>query len=538
MATDPYPPWVTSFRPHQVTATEHVLDGFARGKKVMVLDAPVGSGKTLIAEMVRRGLHEQQESDGRMLYVAHSRGLQDQFLEDFPYARVLKGRANYPTQNGTAGIVNAGDCTATTTRACKWCDGPDTCPYQRAKKAAREARVAVVNTAYMLAEAQTMKAMCSRREYVCVDECDTLEGILLGTLEFGLRDRDVMGVEVPRKGVHGKTIAAWLRDDWVPAARRELARMPTDDDNVKRARARKLLLARIGGAVRAAQGMEDGGWVRDYSYGWELMLKPVRVDWAGEDRVWRHGQKWLLMSGTVVDVDVMCEGLGLAREDWELVTVPMTFPVENRRVVSVPVADLSRKALQGDTGAQEMEALKVALWVVLDRHAGENTLVHSVSYKLTDEVVGLVELWAKEHAERTGVEVPVHWYAAAKDRDPTLERFKERGGVLIGPSLDRGVDLPGDLCRVQVICKIPFPNLGDRQVAERARGEGGSRWYATQTARTLVQMTGRGVRGAEDWCVSYVLDKQFLRWWGNDGKRLLPQWWRDAMVVGLVKDYQ
>ena len=133
----------------------------------------------------------------------------------------------------------------------------------------------------------------------------------------------------------------------------------------------------------------------------------------------------------------------------------------------------------------------------------------------------------------------VHSYRKASERDEVLERFKREGGVLIGPSLDRGVDLPGDLCRVQVIVKIPFPNLGDKVVSTRMRaGGGGGRWYATETARTLVQMTGRGVRGKDDWCVSYVLDRGFLRWWNGEGKVLLPGWWKDAMSVELVKDYQ
>src|SRR5690606_19006100 len=123
---------------------------YARGKRVMVLDAPVGAGKTLIAEMVRRRLGET------MLYVAHSRGLQDQFLRDFPYARVLKGRANYGTEHGP-NWVTAGDCTRKPGGAgggaggggegCAWCD--KACPYEAAKAAARGAVVAVVNTAYM-----------------------------------------------------------------------------------------------------------------------------------------------------------------------------------------------------------------------------------------------------------------------------------------------------------------------------------------------------------------------------------------------------
>lgn len=549
--TEPYPEWVTDFRPHQVTATEQILDGFARGKRVMVLDAPVGAGKTLIAEMVRRGVRDArvrgeewaEDARGDMLYVAHSRGLQDQFLADFPYARVLKGRANYPTQNGVEGVVNAGDCTRRGATPCKWCDERASCPYEVAKNLARGARIAVVNTSYMIREAGGKGALCTGRGFTCVDECDTLEDILLGVLEFGLRERDVAGLEPLKKGVHGKTIASWLREEWMARAKGELARLPAGSEDVKVLRRRRALIEKMAGAARAADGIETGGWVRDYAYGYELMLKPVRVDWAAEDRVWRHSQRWLMMSGTVVDAEVMCGELGLGRDEWELVEVPMTFERENRLVHAVPVADLSRKAMQEDGGKggdREMAALKDAIWVVLDRHAGENTLIHTVSYQLTREIVDVVRDWretrAVTHPDEDGVRV--WWYDRAQDRDVVLEDFKRHGGVLIGPSLDRGVDLPGDLCRVQIVCKVPFPYLGDRRVAERARGEGGSRWYATQTARTLVQMTGRGVRGADDWCVSYVLDKQFMRWWKNDGKRLLPRWWRDAMVVGLVKDYQ
>ena len=87
----PFPEWVTEFRPHQTQAVEEIIDHFDSGTKVVFLDAPTGAGKTLIGEMVRRQVATKS------LYVCHSLGLQDQFVRDFPYAKVLKGRANYPT---------------------------------------------------------------------------------------------------------------------------------------------------------------------------------------------------------------------------------------------------------------------------------------------------------------------------------------------------------------------------------------------------------------------------------------------------------
>jgi Rad3-related DNA helicase len=103
--------------------------------------------------------------------------------------------------------------------------------------------------------------------------------------------------------------------------------------------------------------------------------------------------------------------------------------------------------------------------------------------------------------------------------------------VLVAPSMDRGVDLPGELCRVQVVMKLPHPYLGDAQVNARLREtEGGELWYQLETIRTLVQMTGRGVRSAEDWATTYVLDKQLVFKW-DDWVRWLPEWWADAVVM-------
>jgi Rad3-related DNA helicase len=97
--------------------------------------------------------------------------------------------------------------------------------------------------------------------------------------------------------------------------------------------------------------------------------------------------------------------------------------------------------------------------------------------------------------------------------------------------MDRGVDLPDDLCKCQVIAKVPYPNLGDKQVSARLHNtKDGKLWYAAETARTIVQMCGRGVRHANDECVVYVLDSSFLRWYAQ-WQLLLPVWFRQAIRI-------
>ncbi len=113
-----------------------------------------------------------------------------------------------------------------------------------------------------------------------------------------------------------------------------------------------------------------------------------------------------------------------------------------------------------------------------------------------------------------------------------LEGFKadERSLVLISPSMDRGVDLPEDLCRFVVLLKVPYPYLGDIQISRRLySAKDGPLWYAIQTIRTIVQATGRGVRSEDDYCISYILDEQFGRLY-REYTGMFPRWWRDALT--------
>jgi Rad3-related DNA helicase len=88
-----------------------------------------------------------------------------------------------------------------------------------------------------------------------------------------------------------------------------------------------------------------------------------------------------------------------------------------------------------------------------------------------------------------------------------------------------------------VVAKVPFPSLGDRQVGMRLRSVGGQEWYNVQTIRKLVQMTGRGVRSEDDWCVTYIFDSLFMEKVYKAAKQLLPKWWLDAVEVVRARNY-
>lgn len=79
--------------------------------------------------------------------------------------------------------------------------------------------------------------------------------------------------------------------------------------------------------------------------------------------------------------------------------------------------------------------------------------------------------------------------------------------ILVGPTLNTGVDLPGDDCRFVIILKVPYPSLADKLVNARIKLY--PLWYNAHTSNEIIQGIGRGVRYNGDWCVTYIFDACF-----------------------------
>src|SRR5437764_106740 len=121
-------------------------------------------------------------------YCSTTKQLQAQFCRDFPDAVELRGRANYPTQQGIYPAVTCDDCDYREKRGCSWCASRESCPYAVQKSKALGAPFAVLNTAYLLAEANSAGHFSDPERLLVVDEADTLEAQLLETVCVRLTD--------------------------------------------------------------------------------------------------------------------------------------------------------------------------------------------------------------------------------------------------------------------------------------------------------------------------------------------------------------
>lgn len=173
-----------------------------------------------------------------------------------------------------------------------------------------------------------------------------------------------------------------------------------------------------------------------------------------------------------------------------------------------------------NTKEAEFPSLVTALDEILEQHAHEKGLVHCVSYSNVSQIMKLTKYPERMITHRE------------LDRKSQLYHFmgSSQPLVLLSPSMERGVDLPYDYCRFIIIAKVPFPYLGDPQVSARVyRGKSaGQAWYDATTARRIVQATGRGMRSADDTCVSYILDSAFGEFYQRN-LGTFPRWWRDSL---------
>ena len=99
--------------------------------------------------------------------------------------------------------------------------------------------------------------------------------------------------------------------------------------------------------------------------------------------------------------------------------------------------------------------------------------------------------------------------------------------VLLSPSMTEGVDLKGDASRFQILCKVPYPYLGDKLVKKRMHKW--KWWYPLQTIKVVIQSVGRSIRTKEDQAITYILDSDWERFYSRNNE-LFPEDFKKTLL--------
>lgn len=515
----------SGFRKFQREAIQFAVES---QKKIVVIEAATGSGKSLL------GMTSLAASAGGA-YLVHSKVLQNQITADFPEAESLFGRANYPciAAEEDNQELTCGDCFHTKLNPCKY--KKHECVYDVRKEEVLSSRFKILNYDYYLSEINYVGRFSGDR-VVVIDEADSLENTLINftTLVFtkyalariGMADW-ASGLKMTSK-FKDDLVSSWKEfgeeaavrvDRIVKKINHEIESFGSNigSDQLRIIKEQTKII-RLQERIKLFLDNVDDTWILDNQDD-RLIFRPLwMTPNMAEKYLWRHASKFILMSASFYPRNILAKCLGLDMDDIDYFNVPSQFPIANRPVYIHPAANLTSKTI--DT---EFPKLLTAIREIVQLRPNVKGICHAVSYSLAHKIVD----------EMKDPRFITH---NSSDRQDVLNKFIESKEplILVSPSLERGVSLEEDKCRLVIIAKAPYLYLGDKIVSARlyTTKQIGNEWYKATMLLTVLQMAGRGVRSNVDYAETFILDEQ-VRNTITSHPGFLPDWWLDALEFRL-----
>jgi len=519
-----------SFRGAQEQALRDIRDAFAAGNDVVLVRAPTGSGKSLLARAIcgaAATVEESRPRDATDAYYTTPQVSQlddvasDALLDDF---QVIRGKRNYTC------LLDGEEDTPVNQAPCARqrgfdCSVKHRCPYYSARAIASNRRIAAMTLAYFMQTAGS--DVFRKRDVVVIDEAHGLAewAEMYATIDLSPRtvpvwdDLRVPGVEEASDPLERTVrfadalvgVCTNAKDDLL--AKQELS----PDEAARRDRLQELISELKWFVDDARDPQSPTTWVVDQPGGADssISIKPLDPARYLKHTVWDRGNAFALLSATILNKEAFCRGVGLNPDRVALVDVPHTFPLEHRSLYDVTQGKMTYE--HRDETIPKIARLLVRLMAA---HPDEKGLVHCHSYRIQERL--------HERLAGMGVAARVRGHGR-DDRNDALEAWKasSKPTLFLSVKMEEALDLNGDLCRWQVLCKAPYLNTSDSRVARRLE-DGQWAWYHRAALRTVIQACGRVVRAPDDYGATYLADSSLLDLFDR-ARGDLPPWFREQV---------
>jgi len=502
------------------------------GYKTIVLSAPTGVGKSLIAATLARYY-------GGSFIVTASKQLQDQYSKDLKFLMPVKGKSNFAclklmeqqkikkfdTKKAIQiGLTcEKGICEETTIKrgkknveVCKFKPKlgeleqfNDTyCHYYEQKYRALMSPHSIWNYASYF---QLMKF--SRKAYAeyiskpiaIFDEAHKIEDQIIQFIGLDIYSGSLTecGIEVKAYNLNDIEMVIQLVDDLARAYSKQIkdlqesrsfqlypdyiALAKLENKYEKMANAHAEILSNKDNFIINEPFRDAGGNFRSVS------VKPLDISKYVSSFFDLENQ--IFMSATI-DKESFCENTGMDPSKVAFVDTPKSpFLPDKRRINFLNIRKLSHSTSLDD----ELSVIK-KIDDIMSEHANDRGLILTSSEKRCFDIMNNLS-----EKNRKRIRICHSRNENGMSQDEVLqEHAQDENGVLLSSSLWEGVDLKDDLSRFQIIAKAPYPNLSEKRT--KIKMGKFPLWYKSQTLMKLLQGFGRSIRNEDDWAVTYVLD--------------------------------
>lgn len=514
----------------QLDIIQDINDAIRQGYKYIVLEAGTGTGKSAIATTLAKMY-------GSAYILTMTKQLQAQYADEFDFP-LVKGRRNFACLNDNLeSTCDMGTCKTSPTSSNFFCpygvaknptldaelafedshggavfyQSGQHCHYWNQKANAVNSPITLMNYDYGILELNYVKHF-GTRSLLILDEAHNIENKLMNTMEVDLfnhsLEKDI------NKVISKETLEDGEIEDWIM----EIAAITESYEDINIKDVSKNKAERIRSTIGRLKSLKNNlekepkNWVID-SDEKGVAFKPLRVHHYANDYLLKYGDVVIFMSATILSHKMFSKWLGLNPNEVYHIKVDSPFSKEKRPIILDLAGKMSANRIK-NTAPKTIPILQK----ILEKHKNDKGLIHTNSYKCQRYInQNLPNSRLISHTSKNREEVLNYF---EKDENPL---------VLVSPSMSEGVDLPYDKCRFQIIYKIPFPYLGDKQVNMRRKRD--QKWYAYKTVMTLMQAYGRGMRAEDDSCYTYVLDSDINMILKSPLYRsLIPDFFKEAIV--------
>lgn len=523
---NPYP----SFQPGQKEAITEILDLYQDGEKVIELNAPTASGKSLDLYVLGRILSQECELK-KVIYTTPLVALVNQLEKNKKFSKmpVLKGKRNYPCSNFFD--IMADDCPfdnwGEAMKQC-WSDGNEgkpccDCEYQKA-------RLAFVNShfgATTFARYVVDPACHLSCQALLIDESAGLETTLVNYSTFKIPEKinlsDLKNSLIAYQ--HELIIQIETLKEELKLARAEGMQLneliARGRDTHKNSRLLRAVLKKISDTNQIKSRAEH-----------DLAACGKAIYHIGEDHKYiiDRDRRFRLLEGKsefkrlIEDLDLVILASGtptseLYAEDFKVVKIQHPIAVNRRLIYYYPVGSMSYK--------ERYETIPKMAAAIEKLHSKyrKKTMVHCGAYSIAKAISEAMSPNAREitilQEDPEERELYKNMFMGAKGESIFLSiRFTE------------GLDLKGPDYPMNIIAKVPLENIKDEYVAQRNQHDNYKRynWFA---AVDVMQGAGRCTRSPDDFSETWILDSYWKNFFSRNRKKFQP-WFVAALNEGSI----
>lgn len=231
----------------------------------------------------------------------------------------------------------------------------------------------------------------------------------------------------------------------------------------------------------------------------EFSIKPIFVNNMFNDVLDKSDYN-IFMSATVSD-EFLINTMNLDPSTVKFIKVKPSFPPENKKIVFFNPISLNYNSMKDE---KVLKSLDDNVTKIINHHFKKNDsgIVLTPSFVVTERL-------AKLARNKTNIKVFEH--VRGEKLQKILEQFKnsDEPSILLSPSMFEGIDLPDAISRFQIYVKAPYASLGDKR--QKYILDKYPAIYELLTIKKIIQGAGRSVRHRADTASTYMLDVNIQR---------------------------